>query len=320
MNDSPLIPRGQSRRGDTPLAPEFAAIMKALQIENRDATARDLAKVEPQHGLLEDGMTEVTTKFLANARDSETDLPQYAIVDRHIGKVLDERRLLRKMWQLHSPGPNEYVQIVRKEPHERFLRLEDIYQLAMGHSHPEGQRVFVKDGNWADLRGSNLSAAVKPPQHQRTWVKTELDVGTYTVVKTMQLRLRDERTVRTKYRFLPFMYGKHADGTEIAVKFVSGPIPHEDSGLPRYEIMDKHVGKWLEEHQDQDDPWGWSLSFGAKRKDGTRSPRLIISIADNPQAARVIWELANPGKRVPAQITNTSTNPFDMRAIHLRRK
>jgi hypothetical protein len=133
----------------------------------------------------------------------------------------------------------------------------------------------------------------------------------------VQERLRDERTVRTKYRFLPFIYGRHADGTKIAIKFVSGPIPHEDTGLPRYQIMDKHVGEWIEHNQDRDDPWGWSLSFGDKRKDGSRSPALIISIADNPQAARVIWELANPGKRVPAQITNTSANPFDMRRDNL---
>lgn len=320
MNDSPLPPHGQSRRQKTRLAPEFAAEMKALQKRHKNDDPRQLGLVEPRHGLLEDGITEVTTKLLANARDPEDDVPQYAIIDRHIAKLLDERGLLRKMWQLHSPGPNEYVQIVRKEPHERFLRLEDIYRLATGHAHADEQRVFVKDGNWADLRSSNLGAAVKPPLRRKTWLKTELDADTYRDVKAEQERLKKERVVRTAIRFVPFIFGRHKDGTPIAIKFASGPVSHEDTGFRRYQIMDHHVGECLEQRQDKDDPWGWSLSFGKPRKDGTRAPALIISTADNPQAARVIWELGNPGKRVPAQITNRSTNPFDMRLVNLRPK
>lgn len=321
MSDCPVTPGGRSRRQKTPLHPEFAARMRAIQEREKASPPESILLLPTEEGFLEDG-TPVTAKFIRNARDPVTDLPQYAIIDRSSAEALRRCGDLDIEWRLHKPAGREYVQIRRKQ---KFLKVPDrIFELATGCSAGRNQAVVIADGNIADLRLSNLEVVPKSGTEASQgvrlhWEKTPLDDATYERVKAEQLRLENERVSRIEIRHLPFIYGHLADGTPIAIKFVTSPYPHHDTGLRRYVIVDADVAQNLEAEQDPREPWGWSLSFG---KYGTKPPRLAVTKTNMPQAARVIFELGNPGAPIQRGlvVSAENCNPLDLRLANLALK
>jgi hypothetical protein len=318
MNDSILTPIGQSEPKTTRLSDEFAARMRAIQERVKDWPPAEIGRIPAETG--HDALGEVVVaKFVAHAYHPASALPMYAIVDEVPAEKMRSDGDLHAQWrQIVVKGGNKYVLIDRKQT-GRFVSLKDLYRIATGMSVADDQSVIFKNGNLADLRACNLATVPfkrgkklqVPALH---WQKTPLDSSTHAHMLAKQKEL--EGVSRLAIRWVPFIEGNLLDGKPIALKLVTSPYPHPETGFWRYEITDRIVADWFNERQNPLDPWGWSLSFG---KNGDKPPSLLISRKDGPQLARVVYGLLHPDEPLSKRlaIATDDKNPLDMREGNL---
>jgi hypothetical protein len=317
MNDSPLTPYGPSQPKKTALSDDFAAHMKSIQERVRDWPPIRIAAVPAEYGHDDQG-NPVVAKFVARAYWPDG-LPMYATVDRRVADQMLEDGDLDSKWRLHSPG-GEYV-VIDRSALGSIRRAPPHFSGFVGGHFGDGNRLTLVNGNIADLRSSNLRPLNyvngkwerQPPLH---WQDTPLDDATLKRMKAEQEALRGISQRKVKQQ--PYISGRHADGSEITLRFVTCKVEyrHPEMGDWRYVIMDRAVGERFASKHNPNDPWGWSLAFN---KQNAEPSGLLIQRTNAPQLARVVYGLLHPDKPLPSRlvITAGNKNPLDMREGNL---
>jgi len=318
MND---FPTGPSQPQETRLSPEFAKRMRDIQERAKGLSPDEIAALPVEEGLDEHG-DPVVTKFVTRAHWPDG-RPMYATVDKDIAEKLKANGDLDERWRMHTPKSgsvtNRYVIIARSNAGRIRTVPNDMIGFAR-RSPGEGQKLILKDGNIADLRSTNIE--VVPSKRDRAFqvpklhfTNTPLDATTeaWMTAKQVELRGVSQRVIKSE----PFHYGKHSDGSEIALKFVTckEKYRHTEAGDWRYVIMDKEVGEGFASRPHPEGDRTWSLAF---HEDGTPE-ELIIGCNGQPQLARVVYGLIYPDVVLSGRcaISTKNHNTLDMRRSNL---
>jgi hypothetical protein len=278
--------------------------MRTLQEQYKGKPAREVKHAPVTLATTIEGKL-IATKLVCGKTHADTGFHQYADIDREsIEPLRTAGHLEGDEWRISSDKGNDYVISIKRLRNINALKF--VYGLGVGRTLGRHETVYPANGNISDMRMSNLRLGRRPRSAQPLhWEKTPLDDATLAEVNAAIAEFKQQKRKRHHVKEMPIIRGHLQDGTPIAIKFVCG-LRNEDTGKMRFVILDRDRAL-LVEGSELD-----GLAWGASRRKGRE--QVTISHVISKSVARIIFELRNPGTRIPSDhgVATNDGNPLNL--------